>query len=198
MDKQPGPTVPHRNYIQYSLINHNGKEYKKNVWICYNWITVTNCSKNLHNIVNQLYFNYKKWIMSPFQEWPSWLSYVNSSSSVVLYLSSLFMSFVAQFCSVIQSCLTLCDPMDCSTPGFPVRHQLQELARTQCPSSRWCHPTISSSVVPFSFCLQSFPTSRYFPVSQFFTSGGQSIGASASASVLPMNIQYWFPLELNG
>ena len=134
--------------------------------------------------------------MSPFQEWPSWLSYVNSSSSVVLYLSSLFMYSTAQFCSVTQSCLTLCDPKDCSTPGFPVCHQLQELAQTQCPSSRWCHPTISSSVVPF-FCLQSFPTSRYFPVSQFFTSGGQSIGASASASVLPMNIQYWFPLELN-
>ena len=64
-----------------------------------------------------------------------------------------------------------------------------------CPSSRWCHSTISSSVIPFS-CLQSFPASRSFPVSQFFASGSQSIGASASASVLPMNIQDWFPLEL--
>ena len=64
-----------------------------------------------------------------------------------------------------------------------------------CPLSQWCHPTISSSVVPFS-CLQSFPASRHFPVSQFFTSSGQIIGASASASVLPMNIQDWFPLEL--
>ena len=62
------------------------------------------------------------------------------------------------------------------------------------PSSRWCHPTISSSVVPFSFCLQSFPTSGYFQMSQFFESGGQSIGVSAAASVLPMNIQDWFPL----
>ena len=61
-----------------------------------------------------------------------------------------------------------------------------------CPSSWWCHPTISSSVVPFSSCFQSFPTSGSFPVSQFFTSGGQSIGASAS--VLPMNIQDWFSL----
>ena len=67
-----------------------------------------------------------------------------------------------------------------------------------CPSSQWCHPTISSSVVPFSFCLQSFPASGSFPVSQFFTSGGQKIGVSASASVLPMNIQGWFPLGLNG
>ena len=64
-----------------------------------------------------------------------------------------------------------------------------------CPSSRWCHPTILSSVVPFS-CLQSFQASGSFPMSQFFTSGDQSIGASASASVLPMNIQGWFPLGL--
>jgi len=67
-----------------------------------------------------------------------------------------------------------------------------------CPLSWWCHPTISSSVVPFSSCLQSFPASGSFPVSQFFASGGQSIGASTSASVLPMNIQDWFPLGLTG
>ena len=65
-----------------------------------------------------------------------------------------------------------------------------------CPLSQWCHPTISSSVVPFSSCLQSFPTSGSFPMSQLFTWGGQSIGASASASVLSMNIQGWFPLGL--
>ena len=62
-----------------------------------------------------------------------------------------------------------------------------------CPLSQWCHPTISSSVVPFS-CLQSFPASGSFPMSQFFTSGGQNIKVSASASILPMNIQDWFPL----
>ena len=66
------------------------------------------------------------------------------------------------------------------------------------PSSRWCYPTILSSVVPFSSCLQSYPPSGSFPMSQFFTSGGQSIGASALASVLPMNIQDWFPLGLRG
>ena len=64
-----------------------------------------------------------------------------------------------------------------------------------CPLGRWCHPTISSSVIPFSSCPQSFPSSGSFPVSQFFTSGGQSIGASASASVFPMNIQGEFPLD---
>ena len=65
-----------------------------------------------------------------------------------------------------------------------------------CPSSLWCHPTISSSVVPFPSCLQSFPASGSFLVSQFFTSGGQRIGVSASASVLPMDIQDWFPSGL--
>ena len=67
-----------------------------------------------------------------------------------------------------------------------------------CPLSGWCHPTISSSVIPFSSCLQSFPASGSFQMSQFFTSGGQSIGVSASASVLPMYIQDWFPLGLTG
>ena len=66
------------------------------------------------------------------------------------------------------------------------------------PSSRWCHPAISSSVVPFSSHLQSFPASGSFPVSQLFASGGQSSGVSASASVLSMNIQDWFPLGWNG
>ena len=67
-----------------------------------------------------------------------------------------------------------------------------------CPLSWWCHPTISSSVVPFSSCFQSFPVSGTFLMSHFFTSGGQSIGASASASVLPISIQDWFPLGLTG
>ena len=67
-----------------------------------------------------------------------------------------------------------------------------------CPWSHWCHPTIASSVIPFSSCFQSFPASESFPVSQFFPSGGQSIGASASASVLPVDIQDWFPLGLTG
>ena len=67
-----------------------------------------------------------------------------------------------------------------------------------CPSSRWCHPTVSSSVIPFSSCLQSFPAWGSFPVSRLFASSGQSIGASASASVLSVAIQDWFPLGLTG
>ena len=67
-----------------------------------------------------------------------------------------------------------------------------------CPLCLWCYPTISSSVTPFPSCLQSFPASGSFPMSRFFTSGGQSIGVSASASVLSMNIRDWFPLGLTG
>ena len=67
-----------------------------------------------------------------------------------------------------------------------------------CPLSRWCHSTISSSVIPFSSLLQSFPASGYFLMSLFFTSGGQRVGVSASTSVLPMNIQHWFPLGWTG
>ena len=67
-----------------------------------------------------------------------------------------------------------------------------------CPSSWWCHPTNSSFVIPFSFCLQSFLASGSFPMCQFFPSGGQSIGVSTPASILPMNNQDWFPLGLAG
>ena len=99
-------------------------------------------------------------------------------------------------CSVAQSCLTLRDPMDCSTPGFPVLHHLLEFAQTHV---HWVDYAIQQShpVTPFS-CPQSFPASRSFLMNQLFTSGGLSIKASASASVLPKNIQGWFSLGLIG
>ena len=81
---------------------------------------------------------------------------------------------------------------------FPCPSPTSGACSNSCPSSRWCHPAVSSSVVPFSSCLQSFPASGSFQMSQFFTSSGQSVGASASASVLPMNIQDWFSLGLTG
>ena len=96
-------------------------------------------------------------------------------------------------CSVAKSHLTFCDPINCSTPGFPVLHSLPEFAQTHV---HWA--TMSSSVVPFSSCPQSIPASGSFPVSWLFASAGQSTGASASASVLPMTIQGWFPLGLTG
>ena len=87
------------------------------------------------------------------------------------------------------------------TPGtaahwFPCPSPSPEACSNSCPLSWWCHPAILSSVIPFSSCFQSFPASGSFPMSWLFTSGCQSIGASSSASVLPMNIQSWFPLGL--
>ena len=87
--------------------------------------------------------------------------------------------------------------MDYSMPGFPVLHY-PGVCSNSCPLIQWCHPTISSSIISFSSCLQSFPASQSFPVIKLFTSGGQSTGALASASVHPMNIQGWFPLGLTG
>ena len=99
----------------------------------------------------------------------------------------------AQFTSVGQSCLTLCDSMDFSTPGFPVHHQLVEILKLMSTESVmpsnyliFCHPLLLPSV---------FPSPRSFQMSQFFTSCDQSIEVSAWASVLPTNIQDWFPLR---
>ena len=103
---------------------------------------------------------------------------------------------IFHFSSDAQLCPALCNSTDCSTPGFPVHHQFPEFTQTHVIES--CHPTISSSVVPFSSHLQSFSASGSFPVSHFFTSGGQSIGVSPSASVLLMTIQDWLPLGWTG
>ena len=94
----------------------------------------------------------------------------------------------------LLSCPTLCNPTNHSTTGLLVHHQLPEFTQTR-PSSRWCHPAISSSVLPFSSCPQSLPASGSFPMSQLFTWGGQSTGVWALASFLPKNTQDWFPLE---
>ena len=98
-----------------------------------------------------------------------------------------------------------CSVMSDSLPSHGLQHTRPPcpsltpgVYSNSCPSSRWCHPTISSSIVPFSSCLQSFPASGYFPMSQLFASGGQSIGVSASTSVLPVNTQDQFPLHWAG
>ena len=98
--------------------------------------------------------------------------------------------------SVATLCPSLCDPMNYSMPSFPVLTISWNLLRL-IPLSQWGYLTISSSVASCS-CPKSFPASGSFPVSQLFTSGGQSIGVSASASVLPVNIQGWFPLGVTG
>ena len=102
-----------------------------------------------------------------------------------------------QFSSVTQSCLTL-QPHELQHSRPPCPSPTPGVHPNSCPLSRWCHPIISSSVVPFSSCPQSFPASGSFQKSQLFTSGGKSIGVSASASVLPMNTQDWSALGWAG
>ena len=124
---------------------------------------------------------------------------MNGRSSVFLWVADWWLciqNLGAQFSSVAQFCPTL-RPHGLQHARLPCPSPTLRTCSNSCPSSHWCHPTISSSVVPFS-CLQSFPASGSFPVSQFFASGGQSIWTSASASVLPMNIQDWFPLGWTG
>ena len=102
----------------------------------------------------------------------------------VCYMLGIVVS--ASFSSVAQLCPSLCDPMDCAHQP-PCPSPTPGIYSDSCPLSCWCHPTISSYVVPFSSCLQSLPASGSFQLSQFFTSGGQSTGISASASVLQIN-----------
>ena len=102
------------------------------------------------------------------------------------------------FSSVQFSCSVVSDslwPQGLQHTRLPCPSPTPGVYSNSCPLSQWCHPTILSSVIPFS-CFQYFPASESFPRSQFFPSGGQSIGASVSASVFPMNIQDWFPLGL--
>ena len=109
--------------------------------------------------------------------------------------------FRGALCSVRFSCSVLSNslqPHGLQHARLPCLSPTPGACSNSCSLSRWCHPTISSSIVPFSSCLQSFPASGSFLMSQLFTSGSQSIGVSASASILPMNIQDWFPLGLRG
>ena len=115
---------------------------------------------------------------SSFEGWSHWTGMEKESLHKFMWIC----------CSITKSCSTLCGPMDCSTPGFPVLHYLLEFAQTHI---HWLGDAIQPShpVVPFSSNLQSFPASGSFPMSWLFASGGQTIGASASASIIPMNVQ---------
>ena len=109
--------------------------------------------------------------------------------------SNIFLDFSQFNCSVMSDSL---QPHGLQHARLPCPSPSPREGSNSCPSSRWCHPIISPSVVPFSSCLQSIPTSGSFQMSQLFPSGGQSTGAPASAIVLPMNIQDYFPLGLTG
>ena len=131
------------------------------------------------------------------EEWQIWILAHSELGLTSCQLCDLGSCELSCCCSVTKLCQTLCDPMDCRTSGFPVHHCLLEFAQTHV---HWFGDAIqpSHSLALFSSCPQSFPASGSFPVSWLFTSGGQSIRASASASILSMNIQDWFPLGLTG
>ena len=117
--------------------------------------------------------------------------------SMISHEKSLYSKYLfpCLFSSVAQSCPTLW-PHGLQHARLPCPSPIPRACSNSCPLSWWCHPTISSSVIPYSSCLQSFPAPGSFLMSQFFPSGGQSIGAPAS--VLPTNIQDWFSLGLTG
>ena len=142
-----------------------------------------------------------EWVTVPFSRGSS---QPRDQTQVSCIAGRFFTSWATREASVqfstfqLLSHVWLCDPMDCSTPGFLVHHQLPEACSNSCPLNQWYHPTISPSVIPFSSCPQSRPASGSFQMSQFFTWGGPSIRVSASKSVLPMNTQDWSPLGWTG
>ena len=116
-------------------------------------------------------------------------------NNIIWYLSLIYFSSVQLSHSVMSNSL---QPHELQHARPPCPSPTPRVHPNPCLLSRWCHPTISSSVIPFSSCPQSFPASGSFPISQLFPSGGQSTGVSASTSVLPMNTQDWFPLGWTG
>ena len=166
------PGGRHSNSLQYSCL--------ENPMDSGAWQAIVHRIATSHTQLKQLHIRAYKHIYPPSHTW--------SSRPYCLFHCCY---------SVTKSCPTLCNPTDHSPADFPVLHYLP-VCSNSCSLSLWCHPTISFSIAPFSSCLQYFPASGSFPVSQFFTSGGQIIGVSASASVFPMNIQDCFLLGLTG
>ena len=128
---------------------------------------------------------------------------MNSLFSLTLYFNQTFFFFFLRISQVpVQFSRSVVSdssrPHDLQHARPPCPSPTPRVHPNPCPLNRWCHPTISSSVIPFSSCPQSFPVSGSFQMSQLFTSGGQNIGVSASASVLPMNTQDWSPLVWTG
>ena len=131
----------------------------------------------------------------PWREWKHWTCYHAKFIPGNYITNNIDLQFSQFSCSVVSGFLRPHGPQHARPPcpsPTPGVHA------NSCPLSWWCHPTISSSVIPFSSCCQSFPALRSFQISQLFTSGGQSSGVSASTSVLPMNTQDWSPLGWTG
>jgi len=147
-------------------------------------------------------FCISRWILYHWATWPASILHMIATLSICPTLSFpycdhqtiLYVCVSIQFSPVAQSCPNLQDPHRPQHASPPCPSPTPRVYSNSSPWSQWCHPTISSSVIPFSSCLQSFPASGSFLMSQLFTSGGQSIGVSASISILPMNTQDSYPL----
>ena len=130
-----------------------------------------------------------------FWEWNNVFNVFRYGKIITLSFSLILLWLLMfQFSSVTQLCLILCDPHEPQHARLPCPSLTLRVHPNSCPLSWWCHPTKSSSVIPFSSRLQSFPASGSFQISQLYTSSGQSFEVSASTSVLPMNTQDWSPL----
>jgi len=191
------------------------------IWSDSNWCEVTpycnfdlhfsnykQCGASFHVFIGHLYdsgemsvqvfCSFSNWTFCfPDIELYELLFHLQLFSSIWRVAFHLVYCFLCCCFSVIELCPSLCDPMNYSTLGFPILHHLLEMLKLMF-IERWCHPTILSSVVPFSSCLQHFPALGSFLMSWVLASGDQSIGVSASASVLPMNTQEWSPLGWTG
>ena len=142
-----------------------------------------------------LQFTIESHLANKLNNW-GWNTLFIASSEVCSGIHFFYMALSVQFnCSVMADSL---QPRGLQHTRLPCPSATPGVYSNSCPLSQWCHPTISSSVIPFSSCVQSFPASGSFQMSQFFPPGGQSTGLSASASVLAMNIQDWLPLGWTG
>ena len=148
--------------------------------------------------IESRYFKYNWLVLFKKWFWENWIARcrrIKVDLSYVVFKWQLRLDSIQSSYSVMSDSL---QPHGLQPARPPCPSPTTRVYSNSCPLSWWCHPTISSSVVPFSSCLQSFPASGSFQMSQLFASGGQSIGVAASASVLPMNIQDWFPLGWTG
>ena len=194
------PGLPHCRQILYQL-THKGNPFGlRQVLILASWVWET-----MRPVTAWL----DHWIGSawPWCIWPSPCHHEKCRSSwwglgqlLVVQSNYTCTPCSVQFSSVIQPCLTLCNPMDCSTPGLPVHYQLPEPTQTHvhCIGDAIQRLILCCPLILPSSCWETFPASGSFPMIKFFASAGQTIGVSASASVLPMNIHDWFPLGLTG
>ena len=150
------------------------------------------------NVSSQTYILTPPWNHERYSDSPSHPKSTHRVFITNLLLFIFFPLFWCCCCSVTKLCPIPQDPMDCSMPGSPDLQYLLEFAQIHVHWIEWCYLTISPTATPFFFCLQSFPASGSFPMSWLFASSGQSTGALALASVLPVSTQSWFPLGLTG